>query len=315
MTKALVLYSGGLDSRLVLEILKEQKIDITALYFNLPFNCGCCNPSCNLKFTQLKNIKMIIIDLTKEPLLSEYLNIIKKPKHGRGKAYNPCKDCKIFMLKKAKEYAEKKGIEIIATGEVIGQRPMSQIKKAKNIIDKELGFEVLRPLSAKLLDKTTYEKEGLINREKLYKIEGRTRKKQIELAKKYKITYPSPSGGCILCEKAYKERFKTLLKKDLINQKTLPLSIIGKQFLIEKVWYIIGRNKEECEKINNHKNILIGKKGQPSVYYQNIEENLTKKNKKESKEKKEEIIKVAKELQTDFSKNSKNKQKYNKYKL
>ncbi|MDH3353112.1 MAG: tRNA (5-methylaminomethyl-2-thiouridylate)-methyltransferase, partial [Nanoarchaeota archaeon] len=104
MKKALVLYSGGLDSRLVVRMLQDQDFQVTALYFALPFGCGCCNLSCNFNFTQKENVKMEIMDVNKEPLLSEYLEMLKNPKFGTGAGINPCKDCKIFMFKKAKEY-------------------------------------------------------------------------------------------------------------------------------------------------------------------------------------------------------------------
>ena len=101
MEKALVLYSGGLDSRLVVRLLSDQNFQVTALYFALPFGCGCCNLSCNFNFTQKENVKMKIIDVNKEPLLSEYLEIVKNPKFGTGSGINPCKDCKIFKIGRA----------------------------------------------------------------------------------------------------------------------------------------------------------------------------------------------------------------------
>ena len=139
--------------------------------------------------------------MTKEPLLWEYLKVIKDPKYGIGAGINPCKDCKIYIFKKAKEYAEENNIPVIATGEVLGQRPMSQIPRAMNIIDDALGFEILRPLSAKLLDETKAEKNGLVDRSKLIDINGRSIKIQMKLAAEYEIKYPSPGGGCFLCEK------------------------------------------------------------------------------------------------------------------
>jgi len=154
MEKAIVLYSGGLDSRLVVKILHDQGLQVECLYFNLPFGCGCCNLSCNFKFTQLERVKMKIFDVTKEPLLTPYLKTIREAKHGRGTSYNACKDCKMFIYEEAKRYAEKNNIKIIATGEVVGQRPMSQIKSAMKIIDEGLDFEILRPLSAKILPET-----------------------------------------------------------------------------------------------------------------------------------------------------------------
>jgi len=219
MKKALVLYSGGLDSRLVVRLLQEQNFEITALYFALPFGCGCCNLSCNFNFTQKERVEMKIMDVNKEPLLSEYLDIVKNPQFGTGAGINPCKDCKIFMFKKAKKYADEHGIEIIATGEVVGQRPMSQIPSAMKIIDEELGFEILRPLCAKRLKETSAEKTGLVDRNLLLNIGGRGRKRQMRLAKEYDIKYPSPGGGCFLCEKKPAFRLKKLLMRILLQKR------------------------------------------------------------------------------------------------
>ena len=267
MEKALVLYSGGLDSRLVVRLLSDQNFQVTALYFALPFGCGCCNLSCNFNFTQKENVKMKIIDVNKEPLLSEYLEIVKNPKFGTGSGINPCKDCKIFMFKKAKEYADKLGIKIIATGEVVGQRPMSQIPSAMKIIDEELGFEILRPLSAKKLRETSFEKIGLVDREKLLNIVGRGRKKQIELADKYGIKYPSPGGGCFLCEKQPVLRLKKLLGDNLITEKSLPLTMIGRHFFIDNVWFVVARNEEESKLIKTFDNFIDDNYGKPAVYF------------------------------------------------
>lgn len=268
MKKALVLYSGGLDSKLVVQILQEQGFEIEALNFKLPFGCSFCENS--------ENTKLTIFDVNKEPLLSEYLNILKNPKFGTGAGINPCKDCKIFMFKKAKEYADKNNIKVIATGEVVGQRPMSQIPSAIKIIDKELGFEILRPLSAKLLPETNVEKIGLVDRKKLLKISGRGRKEQMKLAKEFKIEYPTPGGGCLLCEKSPAKRLKRLLEENLINEKTLPLTKIGRHFFINGTWFIVGRNERESKIISDLaiKNKtsteifnLEDSNGKPTVYY------------------------------------------------
>lgn len=267
MKKALVLYSGGLDSRLVVRILQEQKFEVETLYFALPFGCGCCNLSCNWGFTQKEKVKMTIFDVTKEPLLSEYLNLLKNPKHGIGSGINPCKDCKIFMFKKAKEYADKHNIEVIATGEVLEQRPMSQTPKAMKIIDKELGFEILRPLSAKALPETQAEKKGLVDRNKLLGIVGRGRKEQMALAENYKIKYPSPGGGCFLCEKEPAKRIKHLLEKNLITEQTLPLTIIGRHFFINNIWFVVARNENECIILDKFNKTLKGGARKPTVYF------------------------------------------------
>ena len=266
--KALVLYSGGLDSRLAIRILQDQGFKIEALYFNLPYGCGCCNISCNFNFTQKESIKLTILDVTKEPLLGEYLKVIKDPKYGIGAGINPCKDCKIYIFKKAKEYAEENNIPVIATGEVLGQRPMSQIPRAMNIIDDALGFEILRPLSAKLLDETKAEKDGLVDRSKLLDINGRSRKIQMKLAAEYEIKYPSPGGGCFLCEKSPAKRLKKLFELKLVNEDTLPLSIMGRHFLINNTWIVVARNATECTLIEErYKSILKGESGRPSVYF------------------------------------------------
>lgn len=244
MKKALILYSGGLDSRLVVRILQEQNYNVEALYFALPFGRKRINPK------KIDNLKLTVVDVTKEPLLSEYLSILKKPKFGTGAGINPCIDCKIFMFKKAKEYADKQGHGIIATGEVPGQRPMSQTSSAQRKIDKEIGFKILRPLTDAGFS-------------------GRSRKKQIALAEKYKIEYPGPAGGCFLCEKEPATRLRTLLKKDLINEKTLPLIIIGRHFFIEDIWFVVARNETESNLITKFKNSIGDAKGKPSVYYNN----------------------------------------------
>ena len=251
--RALVLYSGGLDSRLVVRLLQEQKFQIEALYFALPFGCGCCNVNCNFHFTQKEKVKMTILDVNKDPLLTEYLKILKNPKHGTGSGINPCRDCKIFMFKKAKEYADKNKIDIIATGEVTDQRPMSQTPNAMKIIDKEIGFKITRPL---------------IN----LGIHGRTRTKQMALAKKFKIKYPSPAGGCLLCEKEPAKRLQHLLDKNLITEKTLPLTMLGRHFLINDTWMIVARDQKESETISKFPNHIEDAKGKPAIYRSNKKE-------------------------------------------
>lgn len=271
-SKCIVMYSGGLDSRLAVKIMQERGYDVEAIHFNLPFGCGCCDFGCNFKFTQMSNVKFKIFDASKGKLLKEYLEVLREGKHGRGAGYNPCKDCKIWMFKKAKKYADKKKIKIIATGEVLGQRPMSQTRKAMEIIDKEIGFELTRPLIE-------------------LGIKGRRRDKQIALAKKYKIRYPDPGGGCLLCEKELKNRFELLVGKDLINEKTLPLVNVGRHFYRNNCWFVVSRNESEGRIIEQHDGKFIeGVKGKPSVYY----------NKAGGK-------KFAQELQNDFKKGGKKK--------
>jgi len=259
MIKILLLLSGGLDSRLALKILQKQA-KLECIYFILPFSSGCCNPFCSLKFSLKEKTKLKIVDCRKGKLLQEYLDIIRKPKHGHGTGLNPCIDCRIFMLKKAKQYADKKNIEIIATGEVLNERPMSQYKRALEIVEQESGLQgrLLRPLSAKLLPETNAEKLGKINRNLLFDICGRSRKQQIALAKKYNIDFPNPAGGCLLCEPGFCAKLRPLLKQK-IKEIDIELLKIGRHF--ENSNILLGKNKEEndiLEKIHKkYKNSIL----------------------------------------------------------
>ena len=265
--KALVLYSGGLDSRLVIRMLLDQDFHVTALYFALPFGCGCCNLNCNFNFAQKEQVKMEIIDVNKEPLLSEYLELIKNPIFGTGAGINPCKDCKIYIFKYAKQYAKDNNIDVIATGEVIGQRPMSQIPSAMKIIDTALDFEILRPLCAKLMPETKAEKDGLVDRSKLLDISGRGRKIQMQMAEDFGIQYPTPGGGCFLCEKASSKRLDNLLEHNLITEKSLPLTMLGRHFYIDGVWFVVARNGLESGVIAKYETHIPDAAGKPTVYY------------------------------------------------
>jgi len=287
-TKALVLFSGGLDSRLTIKLLQEQNIDVEAVYIKLPFGSGCCNDfQCVFNYSQIQGVKLHIIDCTKPPLFNEYMEIIKNPKYGRGVSLNPCKDCKLFLLKKAKELGETIKADFLATGDVLGQRPNSQYKNQMILIEKQAGLDgkVLRPLSAKLLPETDAEKKGLVDRNKLLAIEGRQRKKQIELAKKYNIKYPAPAGGCLLCEKDYCKKLKEFLNfKEKSNQEIkneeIQLLGLGKHFRspLTKNKIILGRNEKqnrEIEQINKtlNYNIIIPENiPGPTTIFENIQD-------------------------------------------
>jgi len=241
MEKVLVLVSGGLDSRIACNLLQSQ-LKVEAVHFILPFSGGCCSDKfCVFKFCQINGIKLHIFDCTSGSLFNEYLEIIRNPKSQRGAGLNPCRACHAFMLKKAKELSDKLKIKIIATGEVLGERPLSQTKKALAIIDKDIGFEVLRPLSAKLLQETSYEKENLVDREKLLDIKGRRRVKQFEMADKYKINVPPIGGGCLLCDKKYCEKLKPILCNPELSYHDIELLSIGRHF----PGIILGKNEKE----------------------------------------------------------------------
>jgi len=242
--KCIVMFSGGLDSRLVLKIMQEKDYNVTALYFKLPFSKDIEQEI--REFCKKQKAKLKIIDYTKGKLLKNYLKMIKEPEYGRGAGFNPCIDCRLFMSQKARQYANKNNIDIIASGEVLGQRPMSQTKKAIEIIDKKV--ELVRPLTE-------------------LGISGRSRKKQMQMAKKFKISYPNPAGGCLLCEKGLKTRFKFLIKDNMINEKNLPLVNIGRHFINSKRWIVLGRNAKENEIIHETKGIkIIPKQTGPSAW-------------------------------------------------
>ena len=243
-TKALILFSGGLDSMLAVEILRKQGIYCEGLFFDSPF--------WDLEKPREK-AKNISLKLNIIKLGDDYLKIIKKPKFGRGKHINPCLDCRIFMLKMAKNFMKLKKFDIIATGEVLGQRPMTQNKKSFNFIEKKSGFsqKILRPLSAKRMLETIYENRGLVNRKKLFDFQGRSRKSQMALAKKWKIkSYPTPSGGCLLTEEKFSNRLKELFEKYPRCQiEDAELLKFGRHFWEEKIKIVVGRNDEENKKL------------------------------------------------------------------
>ncbi len=249
--KALVLLSGGLDSRLACKILEEQlgRENMEAVFFILPFGGGCCNDvSCVFRFCQTQNLKLHVIDCTKGGMFRKYMEIIKKPKFQRGVALNPCIDCHVFMLGEAKKLAGKTGADIIATGEVLGERPLSQNRHALSVVEKAAGLEgkLLRPLSARLLPETEAEKNKWIDRSRLLDIKGRGRKRQIALAKKYRISFPSPGGGCLLTDREFSKRLSDLLKHEKNpTPDEIELLKMGRHFRSGKTRIIVGRNRKE----------------------------------------------------------------------
>jgi len=259
--KALVLFSGGLDSILAAKILERQGIDVTALTFVSYF----WSAEEAKKSARENKLKMKIVDFS-----DAHFGMIKKPKYGRGAGMNPCIDCHLLMLIQAKKIAKKESLDIIATGEVLGQRPMSQRGRALELIEKKAGLagKILRPLSAKVLPETEMEKSGIIDREKLLGISGRSRKEQLKLAKKYKIKYfPSPAGGCILTDKEYSKKLRELLEN---IKKPKPSNLqflrIGRHFWEGDTKIILGRNYEEnlmLKKLAERSDILVEPKNIP----------------------------------------------------
>jgi len=269
--KCILLYSGGLDSLLTGKILLDQGFEVTGLHCILPYFPPDMNPD------QLKEsiaAKQIGLNLIHYRCSEDYIAMLKNPKHGYGKHINPCIDCKIFFIKKAGELMQETGADFVATGEVVGQRPMSQHKNTLiHIENSTLKGRLLRPLSAKLLEPTIPETEGIIDREKLYDISGRGRTRQIELAKALGIKdFSSPAGGCLFTDKFIADRIKDLLKYNPdFEQSELYLLKIGRHFRINpSLRIVLSKNEmdtQELEKYENNSDYFFkpGFSG-PSVY-------------------------------------------------
>ncbi len=253
MPKAIALLSGGLDSTLAVLALLEQKIDVTAVTFLTHFGCEISDRS-SCSHDPFPAAEKFGFTVKLCHLADKFIEIVKNPKHGHGKNMNPCVDCRILMLKEAKKLMRMTGADFLVTGEVLGQRPMSQRRDSFPLIDREAEVEglVLRPLSAKLLRPTKAEISGLVDRAKLYAFSGRTRKPQMALAQRLGLTeYPAPAGGCLLTDPIYSYRLKDLLTHtpDPETQDLILLQY-GRHFrLSEASKIIVGRNQLENEEI------------------------------------------------------------------
>ncbi|HUJ84227.1 MAG TPA: hypothetical protein VLV84_01325 [Candidatus Acidoferrales bacterium] len=242
--KALGMLSGGLDSTLAVKLIQEQGIDVEAINFVTPF-CQCRKGGCGAS----EAAKTFNIPLKMVNAGTDYLRMVRKPRFGYGKNLNPCVDCRIYMLKKAKNFANQIGAKFIFTGEVLGQRPMSQHKGALDLIEREAGLQgkILRPLSAKLLPKTEAETKGLVEEEALRDISGRSRKRQIEMTKEFNIVnYPCAAGGCLLTDRQFAKRLRDLFQhKKRITIKQVNLLKVGRHFRLGKNKIIVGRTEAE----------------------------------------------------------------------
>jgi len=244
--KAIGLLSGGLDSTLATKLMLDQGIGVVALNFITPF-CTCTRKGCKHAASQVA--KEFGIEVKIIAAGNDYMEMVKAPRHGYGKNMNPCIDCRIFMLKKAKEYMEKVGASFIFTGEVLGQRPMSQKRKAIELIEREAGLDglIVRPLSARFFEPTIPEKEGLIDRDSLLAIEGRSRIRQIELAEKFNIKdYPCPAGGCRLTDPQFARKVREAFEHNEDSIMDMKLLKYGRHFRLPSgARLVVGRNEEE----------------------------------------------------------------------
>ncbi len=243
--KAISLLSGGLDSILATELIRRQGIEVITFNIKTPFGI----PKKDGASEAAQAAEQLKVPLKVVTVEQDYLRMLRNPKHGYGKNLNPCIDCKIFILKKAKKYAKEIGADFIFTGEVLGERPMSQHGPALKVIADESGLngKLLRPLSAKLLAKTVAEKKGLVDRNRLLSIQGRSRKPQFALAAEYGITvYPSPAGGCLLTCEEYSKKLQDLFEnKKHLSMADIALLRIGRHFRLGKNKIIVGRNETE----------------------------------------------------------------------
>lgn len=256
--RAVVLLSGGLDSAIAAKMIKDQGIEVFGLNFHSPF-CICNNQSKNNQCGAVFFGKKVDIPVKIISKGDDYLEIIKNPKFGYGKNLNPCIDCRIHILKKAKEYADEIGAEFLITGDVLGQRPKSQTMRALKTIEQESGLEglLLRPLSAHLLPETIVEKKNIVDREKLLNIQGRRRNIQVELGKQYKLinTYCA-NGGCRLTDKNFANRLRDYLKyTEKLSMREMKWLKIGRHFRYDAdnigVKIICGKNESENKSISS----------------------------------------------------------------
>jgi len=256
--KAIALLSGGLDSTLAVRLILDQGIEVEALNFVTPFcTCNRKGRGCEARHVA----EEFDIPCKTVAITEEFFQVIRNPKHGYGSGMNPCLDCRILMFSRARERMEEIGAAFVFTGEVLGQRPMSQHRRAMRIIDRESGLDgrVLRPLSAQLLEPTIPEKEGLVGREKLLAIQGRSRKPQMALAKEYGIAdYPCPAGGCLLTDPGFARRMRDLMRfRPGFDLNDVNLLKVGRHFrLLPGVKVVVGRNEDE-----NHRLQRLARRG------------------------------------------------------
>ncbi|AGF78940.1 PP-loop ATPase domain-containing putative tRNA(5-methylaminomethyl-2-thiouridylate) methyltransferase [Desulfocapsa sulfexigens DSM 10523] len=256
---ALALFSGGLDSILAAKLVASLGVRVLAVKFVTPFfdyELLDDPEKYKQKIMDKYGIEVVLHDLS-----HNYLDLLHNPSHGFGKNFNPCIDCKILMCRRAREMMPEYGASFLVSGEVLGQRPMSQRRDTLRVIERDSENDglLLRPLSAKLMTPTTAETEGWIDREKLLNFSGRGRSRQIQLAKEYGITdFPAPAGGCMLADPILSTRIEKIyngdfvIKAEEITVTDVRFLLVGRQFLLpDGFWVILGRNEKENIKIEN----------------------------------------------------------------
>ncbi len=245
--RAVALFSGGLDSALAVRLVKDQGIEVTAVHFTSFFSPAGVEEEDSAVNALARELGVPLVFLSRG---ETFVEVIRNPAYGHGKHMNPCIDCRIHSFRKAKDYMERIGASFIVTGEVVGQRPMSQRKHTIRFIEKKAGCDgiVLRPLSAKLLPQTLVEAAGIVDRDRLLDVSGRGRKVQLRLAEELGIKgYSAPAGGCLLTEVAYSRRLKDLFDDGSdLSPANLEVLKVGRHIRIRSgLKLVVARNEGE----------------------------------------------------------------------
>jgi tRNA-uridine 2-sulfurtransferase len=250
--KALSLLSGGLDSILATRLILEQGIEVVGLHFVSSFCDSKRKDRDNVvaRSASELGVRMLVRDKG-----TGYVQVLTKPKHGYGKNMNPCIDCRIYMLQEARQVMEAEGASFLVTGEVVGQRPMSQMRDTIRLIEKESGLTglIVRPLSAKLLPPSEPESQGVLDRSKLLDIAGRSRRVQYDLVERYGLKeFSKPAGGCLLTDPIYAKKLRELLREEPeFSMTDVELLKYGRHFRFNGVKLVVGRDKDENEALRN----------------------------------------------------------------
>jgi len=244
--------SGGLDSSLAVRMIHDMGIEILGVHFTGPF-CQCNRGKGGCISYAMQQAESLGIEFRTLPLGRDYIDIVIDPRHGYGSGVNPCMDCRILMFRRARELMVETAASFVVTGEVLGQRPMSQLKHKLAIIEKESDLQglIVRPLCGRHMPETLPEKEGIIDREKMLAISGRSRREQIDLAATLDVgDYPCPAGGCLLTDKPFARRIRDAIAHEELRLESIALLKTGRHFRLpggSKL--VVGRDQQENEKI------------------------------------------------------------------
>jgi len=252
--RAIALFSGGLDSILAAKLIMDQGIDVLGINFVTEFSSSDVE---DFKKKVIEAAGQIDLKLKTVNISSEFLKLLENPRYGFGANINPCIDCKIFMLIKAKQMMEGLKASFIITGEVLGERPMSQRRDALNAIEKRSGLRgyLLRPLTAKHMLPTVPENENIVNRDMLLDISGRSRKIQLDLAEKYGVKkYFTPAGGCLLTDPGFTKKLKDIIAHKTYDLENIRLLKYGRHFRLNgKTKFVLGRDNLDNKNVMKQK--------------------------------------------------------------